>query len=375
MPAVHPQVIAARALRSERGFALPFTIFLVTIITIMLAAAFTRATADHMIASNSATEVSALTVAQSGLQAFMQAGDTMSARPAPSDSFRFNVTGGYAWVYPELIFQPPDTALGFTYIVRSVGNVIHPSVGPDPQATRTIAQFARWRGGTMPGIATLVALNGVSHSNNSTHLPLAMWFDGDEVTCGPPYSPAAGAVLGYRGPSDQGNDPGQHADPSSLGWEAIGSAADIGDELGIDWTAATTDSILDPDYTNLVSDPDFPTFLLQGNRTLDVSGTGLLVVTGNLSLLGNVNIQWDGLILVGGEIVPVVSAGGTTVIHGMVVTGLNRLQGSDVDPNPMGVDSPAFELYYSSCSVRRALERFSGFHTIDNAWVDNWATY
>ena len=32
-------------------------------------------------------------------------------------------------------------------------------------------------------------------------------------------------------------------------------------------------------------------------------------------------------------------------------------------------------MYYNSCNIAKAMERFIGFVPIPNAWVDNWAMY
>ena len=79
--------------RSERGFALPTTIFLVTFLTVLLATALARARSDHEVANSGQSVVDALAIAESGLQTYM---DGQTSRPSDGDSVRINLTGGYA---------------------------------------------------------------------------------------------------------------------------------------------------------------------------------------------------------------------------------------------------------------------------------------
>ncbi len=82
--------------RNERGFALPVTILLVALLTVLLSAGFTRVRAELEITEGTAQVAAALAVAQSGLHTYlgMLNVDTCSRpiRPADGDSLRINVT-------------------------------------------------------------------------------------------------------------------------------------------------------------------------------------------------------------------------------------------------------------------------------------------
>ncbi len=132
---------------NERGFALPITIFLIAILTLMLGSAFTRAATENQIAGGSKATVDALFVAEAGLQKYFSQDftDLESPRPLSGDSVRLDVPGGWAWVVPDVLKTPADTMDNFRYIIRSTGYVEDPNDRSIPLASRTVAQFADWQ--------------------------------------------------------------------------------------------------------------------------------------------------------------------------------------------------------------------------------------
>ncbi len=94
---------------NERGFALPITIFLIAILTIMLGSTFTRAATENQIAGGSKATVDALYVAQAGLEKYFGQAFSSTSRPLAGDSLRLDVPGGFAWVVPEVLRTPADT--------------------------------------------------------------------------------------------------------------------------------------------------------------------------------------------------------------------------------------------------------------------------
>jgi hypothetical protein len=94
--------------------------------------------------------------------------------------------------------------------------------------------------------------------------------------------------------------------------------------------------------------------VIQGNAKLtNAGGTGILVVTGNLELAGN--LTWDGLVLVIGTGQLVMSGGGTKTINGGVyVANTNDPSGNlgavNVDMNGGGNS----HLLYDSCKIANA---------------------
>ncbi len=353
--------------RAEDGFALPFTIFMVTLITIMLAASFTRAASEHLVASSSNASLSALSIAESGLQAFF--GDTFTVRPAETDSFRYNTVGGYAWVSPDVMQRPADTLQNFMYVVRSVGHVIEPSQGSDPVARRTIAQFARWQTGSMNVVGAFVTPNGVISRFAAT--PPAVLVLGNDVPGCP--TGIAPPVWSIRAP-----------DADSIGGVEIDTITatmtqeeqddwpqTVALETGVNWNQIVTGGFTADYNTIQYGDLTYPTQLIIGDATVNSVGYGLLMVTGDLTFSGGF-AQWNGVILVGGKVDFNASS---AFVYGTVISGLNEQFG--VSPPASAIGGPGFatRIQYSSCSVDDALRSLTGFVPLENARVDNWATY
>src|SRR5262245_5289666 len=124
----------------RRGFALPMTLFLISIVTLMLTAAFAKVQSDRRVSESSGANVTALALAKAGLQQYMgtrpfnSPGSAASPwRPPGGDSIRISLTGGYADVIARVVHKPADTLANWLYVIRSVGHVIEPTQGQDPQ--------------------------------------------------------------------------------------------------------------------------------------------------------------------------------------------------------------------------------------------------
>lgn len=348
----------------EAGFALPFTIFLVTIVTILLAAAFTRATSEHMIARGSDVSLTALSVAQSGLQSFF--GDTFSVRPPEGDSIRYNVANGYAWVYPQVMLRPADTLDNFTYIVRAEGFVIHPNQGSTPVANRTVAQFARWQTGHMDVDGLLVVPNGIVSQGGSPSVAI----NGNDL-CSPPDT----SIYSIRAPIADSIPFGVEIDTISgtlTSTRQIGWPQPVALGTGVNWNQIVSGDFI-PDHTSIqLGDGDYTSQLVVGDATIaNGFGTGLLIVTGDLTFNG-ATAQWDGVILVGGQ---VDFNAGFSVVFGAIVTGLSEQVSISPAASEIGGPGNDATLQYASCRIHQALKSLTGFVPIQNARIDNWATY
>jgi hypothetical protein len=340
----------------ERGIALPLTLFIVTLLTVTLAAAFARIAADRAIGTGSDQAVTALTVAQTGLARYLAYRTT---RPGDGDSLRFNVTGGYADVVARIIRAPDTTRI--TYVLRSTGYLIVPRLGAATQARRTVAQFATWGMTPIRRIAAYVAANGVSD--------------------GP------GGRIDISGADDCGTDPpigsvrgssGSHLTRGSYSPTEViaGSPGAVADTAGID-TTAITDGAFIPDYryaagyTFTAADSGYASRVVGGDATINnVTGTGLLVVRGDLTLTGAA-AGWKGIVLVWGLIS--FDRGTDGGFSGIVITGLGRPPFTNTRLGGPGGGQYVF--HYSSCDVNRTLAAIGGLVPLDNAWVDNWASY
>jgi hypothetical protein len=352
-------------IRRKDGFALPLTIFVISILTLMLTAVFVRVSVDRRVAQSSGDMVHALTVAQCGLY---RALDTWSGNVTPpndGDSLFVNATfcpGGNATVTAHLVKNPPDSLDAQVYVIRSTGRSIIPTLGSEPQATRTVAQFALWQTGTMELLAAFTAAHGlevagagtidIDGSDGCSTLPTTA---GVRVPVGGPGLPGPPTIDGLP-PIDQNDN------------EAVVAA-----QTKIDWTAITTGGFWG-DYSSLqLGDMTFPTQVITGDliRATSTIGSGLLIVTGDLEL-GGVLTLWNGIILVGGE---ARFNSDFSFIYGQVTTGLNRIVGINPPRGDIGTNGTNLTIRYHSCNVDSALAALTGFVAVPNTWIDNWATY
>ncbi len=362
------------SLSSERGFALPLTILVVTVMTMLIAAAHVRVRADRIIAESSGATVTAFAVAQSGLNRYFVYYDSINVRPPDGDSLRINVTDGYADVLAYKVRSPADTMEPELYIVRSTGFLIEPTRGSDPQAQRTVAQFAQWQSAAMKlsggAIGAITAANGVQV--DSVGLGRVRVYGNNQ--CG-----TAPSVPGVRVPLDTLTFPGDTT-PSASDFDVLtgspallpqGTGLSVATDTEIDWESIVNGDF-DAEYDTFRSwDSSYPTMLVTGDLTVsDAGGYGLLMVTGDLTLNGFF-FSWRGIVLVGGRIV---SNTMFTALRGVTVTGLNVLLGMSPLMGQMGGGIGDFHEYHE-CEVRNALNSLVGFVPIGNAWIDNWAVY
>jgi len=360
--------------RNRRGFALPFTILLTALITVMLAAAFTRVAVDVQVADSGSASVTSLSVAQAGLQAFFA--DTFTVRPQPGDSIRYNVTGGYAWVVPEELQRPADTvANDVMYAVRSHGVVIDPNQGATPIANRTVVQFARWQIGSISVPALFTAANGLQRQGGQPDGQLTL-MGRDNNDCNTeldtlPQLRISGTNL-----------------PIIDAWSGFppiigGSPFSVAASTGIDWNSIVNGGFqADSNFLVLGDTITFPSQMVVGDTTITMPaiGSGLLIVTGNLTINGtgssSQEVAWHGVILVGGYLD---ARAEYFDLHGLIVTGLNELLGTPVlTPSRAGgelVNDIDSDFLFEGCYVEQALRSLNGFVPVTNAIVDNWSTY
>lgn len=347
--------------------ALPATLLIIAFVTVMLATAFVRVQADRRIAESSGDLVDALAVAQSGLQTYFATASTFDAceqpsRPPDGDSVRINVTGGYADVVAHVVRKPADTMTAWTYIVRSTGRVIEPALGADPQAVRTVAQFAEWQRVRMTTPAVFTAANGF------TRLGGIGEFKGNDHTGASCATPIIGAMM-----SPVAEQPSSYAGYSITGavmTDADGPTTAAG--TGIDWNGTITRIV--PDYTTvMLGDASYPIMRVTGAATISGSTAsyGALIVTGDLTFSNSSSLRWSGVLLVGGRII----FSNTAEVHvdGLVASGLNEQLG--VSPPTTGIGATDVKIHYDSREIRRSFRAVAGWVPVQNAWVDNWATY
>ncbi|HWP38863.1 MAG TPA: hypothetical protein VNL18_15055 [Gemmatimonadales bacterium] len=341
--------------------ALPVTIFVVTLLTITLAASFARIGAERSIAVGTSDAVNALQVAQSGLQRYL---GSRTSRPPHGDSVRYNVTGGYADVRAWIVQRPADTTADQMYVVRSTGYAIVPTAGATPQGVRTVAQFGYWQttSGRLRRVGAFTAANGIRALNPGGGVRIQ---GVDQCAVDP-------NIPGVRGSSGSSLNFGSYS--GSPGVVVSGSGDHVADTTGVNWAAMTGGGFV-PDYNGMQTGVwDWGSHLVRGNATLSNAwGTGMLVVTGDLTTSGSY-AYWYGVVLVGGQII---FNSSHTHFNGIVMSGLaEQLTGTPPPRGDIGgVGSRQYHIDYWSCYVRNTLTRMTGFVPVRNAYVDNWASY
>jgi len=353
----------------RRGFALPVVILLIAILTILLTSGLTRARAERQLADASDEIEQALAVAQSGLQTYL---GTVTVRPSDGDSTRINVPGGYANVITHQVRRPADTTQRTLYLVRSTGFVIDPATGPSPRALRTVAQFAEWEVGIMLRRAALTTPNGMRHMSSGGGNKPRLEVSGIDQ-CG-----AEAPIPGIRTPVMVWN--GNSPDTSLTGAPGLLEASTpptVAAETLINWAGALGGDLV-PDYATFQSgSASYPIQRILGDLTISgsSSGSGLLVVSGNLTISGP-SFTFNGIVLVGGKIG---FEADYQRINGLVVSGLNTQLGMSPPSTQTGNVPPQNRrdtyLYFDSCRIDSALAALSGLAPVRNAWLDTWATY
>jgi hypothetical protein len=345
----------------DAGFALPLTIFVLTLVTIMLAATMVQVQADRRIAQSSGDVVEALVIAQAGLERYMSHYDSSSIRPPDGDSLRINLTGGYADVVAHVVRRPADTTANFLYIVRSRGRLIEPTQGASPRAVRTVAQFATWHSASMDILGALTAVNDFACSGcGGTYLLIG------HDQCG--MRPSVPGLRTPTGPTSNAVPP--YIDPATLEGPSASTFASQA-FIGIDWAAVIGGAFV-PDYTSLVNTSSWASYLLPGNTTItDVSGTGLLVVAGDVEFAGSY-FEWRGAVVVGGY---ADFDADTTRVAGVLVTGIEQQITSPPPGGRWGETGTHLEVIYNSCYVQSAFASLRGLSPVPGSWMDNWASY
>ncbi len=352
---------------TRRGFILPTTLMVMTLLTVMLSAAFVMVSAEFRASDNALSQSRASSLAQAGLQDYLSQSRTLSSS-ATYDSLRITYGAGYTDVVATRLV-PVNGSRQAIWLVRSTGFVTGSLLSGQVQAQRTIAQLTTFNPGVLPIKAAFVAANQIVFPGVSGLSAPIDGTDSCSVTDTVDLMANTADILGGPGTSTTGlsirNGPGP-------AW----TRAAILDSTHIDWSSLVAGNFT-PDYNV----PPFPsasamnTWPIQyssGNLTLSSfsSGKGILVVKGDLTI--SVAAQWYGIILVGGRVS--VGAFSLVDIKGAVVTGLNNI----TSPGSVGIDSlprgwPGFQ--WSTCSAGLSAASQNAMSPLRHTFIDTWATY
>ena len=354
----------------RRGFAIPIALLVIAALTIMIAGGFSLVSAERRSVADQKSQISAFRIAEQGLEIFLVRRDSLMAGHAGfshvpgliPDTAVIPVTGGVATVTLTRL-RPVRGSQSGLYVVRSRGVETVGAYAGSPQGVRTVAQYALWEPAPMQVLAGWTALSGLQKNGGSGTL-------GGIDLCGDSAAVAGVAVPvnpGYSGKTVAVGDPPVDSiapDSVAIDWNGILNLGAITPTITIpggSWpTAAMQASFADTLSTY------YPIIRVNGDFVLPTEGTGMLIVTGSLTLNGSVG--WRGVLLVGNDI----TSNGNNGIAGATVSGLNVKLGTYV---PGSTANGTKQYNYDSCEVAKATTTMGALVTLRNTWVDNWVEY
>jgi hypothetical protein len=358
----------------RRGFAIPFAVLVIAVLTIMLAGGFSLVSAERRSVADQKSQVSAFRIAEQGLELYLVRRDsllkgspTYTRVPGASESVRITMTGGYADVSLTRL-RPPSGSQSGLYVIRAKGTETAGAYSGTPQGVRTVAQYVLWEPAPMQVLAGWTALSGLQQNGGAGTL-------GGTDMCGD-----SAAIAGVVVPMN----PGYQGKVIAVGNPPVDSVAP--DSVEIDWNGIVNGNMITPTIT--IPPGAFPPWsafvadstyypIIRINYTdysIPNSGQGMIIATGNISINGS--LTWHGVLLVGGNITSNGNnggGGGDSVMAGATVSGLNVKLGIPV-PTPSTTNGTK-SYQYDSCEVAKATTTMGALVTLRNTWVDNWVEY
>lgn len=356
---------------NQRGAALPLAILVIVVLFIGAATGFMRVSSERRSTANQEGEIDAFALAQAGLSRYMA---FASAPPAATlDTAITGLPGGTDSIFVRRI-RAAGAGLPALYIVSSSGvsTAAKRFDALTPAARRTVAQFAVWQPGTMSVLSAWTSITGLHKNGGSGTISGT-----DQCGVSPPVAGVAVPTTAVNGNPGYDQNGGSSV-PS--GSPAIAYPAAIADSFApkvkIDWNGIVYGGAITPNYS-LTSTAGWPSSFTSW-PTIKVtasslglgpgnSGSGLLIVTGDLTTSGS--FSWNGVILTGGTL----TSNGNNTIQGAVVSGLNVQLGMAVPTGDVGNGNKTIQ--YNSCNVSAALAGLGSLVPIRNAWADNWPAY
>jgi hypothetical protein len=329
----------------RKGFALAMVVFMLFAAAVAGVTGYQIVSVEASLAEANENTDEALAVANAGVQRYI--GEHIGI---PGVTTYAAVGDGTVTITPKKVAKLNDST--DLYLLTSVGTVTDPRYPTSP-AKRTVQQYANLNRRPLKRLAVFATIQPtVLVSNPNTEVDGRAYFATSKAVDCP-----AGDTLGVGdipGIASTGTAVGGSITP--LGSQVLlsyaSSSALIG-ATGLRWSVLKDPTFpipYDGTWPNFASIPfdSFPLIRVNGNYTLDRSGRGVLIVTGNFTDAGI--YEWRGVILAGGATSNSYNSGsgnGVTV-KGMVVSGLNN----SVFTGNQSL-SHWHSLYYP-CYVRRA---------------------
>jgi hypothetical protein len=336
----------------------------------MIAGGFSLVSAERRSVADQKSQISAFRIAEQGLEIFLVRRDSlMAGHPgfshvpgATPDTAVIPMTGGTATVTLTRL-RPVRGSQSGLYVARSRGVETSGAYAGTPQGVRTVAQYVLWEPAPMQVLAGWTALSGLQKNGGAGTLG-GIDLCGDSAT-------VAGVVVpvnpGYTGKTVAVGDPPVDSvapDSVAIDWNGIINQGAITPSMifpGSTWPTAA----MQASFADTLS-IYYPIIRVNGDFVLPSSGTGMLIVTGSLTLNGSVG--WRGVLLVGNDI----TSNGNNGIAGATVSGLNVKLGTYV---PGSTANGTKQYNYDSCEVAKSTTAMGALVTLRNTWVDNWVEY
>lgn len=144
---------------ARSGFILPTTLLVMTLLTVMLTAAFILASAEFRASDNTLANSRALALAQAGLENYFSQQRNLDTS-STYDSLRITFSNGYADVVGRRVRAITGSRLPL-WLVRAIGASTDPRQPGQAQGQRAVAQLAELNNGLIPARAALTAVNGI----------------------------------------------------------------------------------------------------------------------------------------------------------------------------------------------------------------------
>ncbi len=385
--ALHSDRPAPR-LQSRRGMAMVLVLILVVVMSLGAAAGFARSSSEYSTTTNMRAQADAWNVAYAGMERYLILTPNSPATLPVTNTYTF--ANGTAVVTLERIRAAGATSAE-SFLLRSVGTVTSRRTSSAvPVATRTLTQIVQRQKPALDVDAAFVALGGLGKNGTSGNI------SGVDECSVRPTLPGLAVPTGLYVPGSNSPQANDYIDgspdnaPSYLGPAGIGETPGTANAaVRVDWESVLDGSSLQPDFTiNRVVNPNtgafpasyanYPVVRITGNVTGgdNFNGKGVLIVTGDANVS---NIQWEGVVLVGGQ---VSISGSNARVRGALLTGLNLKITPLSDfpylpqtyPTAGAVGNGNSSVRYNSCHIASALNRYDGWLRVANTWADNWPT-
>jgi len=364
-----------------RGFILATTLLVMTLLTVMLTAAFIMVSAEFRSTGSSFSLARSLNLAQAGLHAYFASTHTLGTG---YDSINYTFPGGYARVVARRLRDTTSTAREL-WIVYATGVDTTRSLLSVGGGRRAVASLA-YRPRQVPARAAMVAANGI----NVTASPLGVVgnpLNGDNASIGDAWvigctEPAADdtAAVTTAPPGYSQSTPGNNPTGTV---QLLASYTAVTDSTLINWARVVAGDLL-PDHRNTLPTPcpaSFPagdsdhcpylSYYWNIPVTVTNAGSGasrgLLIATGDVTMA--YGSHWDGIIIAGGRFVADTN---NYVVHGMVISGLNCATGSC--PLQTRIRRGG-TVQWDWCYTHAAISGFASLAPISGTFMDTWKTY